>query len=83
MIAALLARLFRRAGDLGAARDRDAIGRFYDAHVDGLYAFVLHRSPTGLLRVPCATRRAVQDRIEEASGLRVNILDARPRQVME
>jgi RNA polymerase sigma-70 factor (ECF subfamily) len=46
VIAALFARLFRRgAGDLGAAQrgDRDAIGRFYDAHVDGLYAFVLHR----------------------------------------
>jgi len=46
VIAALLARLFRRpAGDLGAAQrgDRDAIGRFYDAHVDALYGFVLHR----------------------------------------
>jgi RNA polymerase sigma-70 factor (ECF subfamily) len=43
----LLARLFRsRPGaDLHAARsgDRAAIGRFYDAHVDGLYAFVFHR----------------------------------------
>ena len=50
MIAALLARLFRRAGardaaDLRAGQrgDHDAIGRLYDAHVDGLYAFVLHR----------------------------------------
>ncbi len=47
MIAALFARLFRSrpAGELRAARsgDRDAIVRFYDAHVDGLYAFVFHR----------------------------------------
>jgi RNA polymerase sigma-70 factor (ECF subfamily) len=34
-----------RAGDLRAAQagDRDAIARFYDAHVDGLYAFVFYR----------------------------------------
>ena len=47
MIAALLARLFRRGpgGDLRAALkgDRDAIARFYDAHVDGLYTFVFYR----------------------------------------
>src|SRR5690242_10129249 len=47
MIVALFARLFRSgpAGDLRAARagDRDATGRFYDAHVDGLYAFVFYR----------------------------------------
>ena len=47
MIAALLARLFRRrpSGDLRAALDgdRDAIARFYDAHVDGLYTFVFYR----------------------------------------
>jgi RNA polymerase sigma-70 factor (ECF subfamily) len=42
----LLGRLFRSAGgDLRAAQrgDRDAISRFYDAHVDGLYAFVFYR----------------------------------------
>lgn len=47
MIAAVLSRLFRARPDaeLRAAQrgDRDAIGRFYDAHVDGLYAFVLYR----------------------------------------
>lgn len=41
----LFRRLFRRSTDLDAARagDRDAIGRFYDAHVDGLYTFVFFR----------------------------------------
>ncbi len=47
MIAALFARLFRAGpgADLRAARDgdRDAITRLYDAHVDGLYAFVFYR----------------------------------------
>jgi len=47
MIVALLARLFRSGPgrDLDAARagDRAAIGRFYDLHVDGLYAFVFYR----------------------------------------
>ncbi|MBX3160563.1 MAG: sigma-70 family RNA polymerase sigma factor [Deltaproteobacteria bacterium] len=47
MIASLFARLFRSgpAADLRAARsgDRAAIGRFYDAHVDGLYTFVFYR----------------------------------------
>lgn len=47
MIAALLARLFRSspAAEVRAARrgDRAAIARLYDAHVDGLYAFVYHR----------------------------------------
>lgn len=47
MIAALLARLFRSGpgADLRAAQrgDREAIGRFYDEHVDGLYAFVFYR----------------------------------------
>src|SRR5262249_23076439 len=47
VIAALLARLFRSRsrGELRAARrgDRDAIARFYDANVDGLYAFVYYR----------------------------------------
>ena len=47
MIAALLGRLFRSGpgADLGAARSGDAaaIARFYDAHVDGLYAFVFYR----------------------------------------
>ncbi len=43
--AALLTRLFRRKDDLTAASggDADAMGRFYDAHVDGLYAFVFYR----------------------------------------
>lgn len=33
------------SADLAAAQggDREAIGRFYDAHVDGLYAFVFYR----------------------------------------
>lgn len=47
MIAALFARLFRSGpgADLRAALrgDRDAIARFYDASVDGLYAFVYYR----------------------------------------
>jgi RNA polymerase sigma-70 factor, ECF subfamily len=47
MIVALLARLFRSGpgADLRAAQggDRAAIARFYDAHVDGLYAFVFYR----------------------------------------
>jgi len=47
VIVALFARLFRRGpgGDLRAALrgDRDAIARFYDAHVDGLYTFVFYR----------------------------------------
>jgi len=47
MIVALLSRLFRspKSGDLHAARrgDREAIGRFYDAHVEGLFAFVFYR----------------------------------------
>lgn len=47
MIASLLARLFRAGpgGDLQAARqgDKQAIARFYDAHVDGLYTFVYYR----------------------------------------
>jgi len=48
MILTLFARLFRSRGPDGELRaaqtgDRDAIGRFYDAHVDGLYAFVFYR----------------------------------------
>jgi RNA polymerase sigma-70 factor (ECF subfamily) len=47
MIASLLARLFRSGpgGDLRAARsgDKQAIERFYEAHVDGLYTFVFYR----------------------------------------
>jgi len=47
MIAALLSRLFRAdpAAGLRAAQrgDAGAIGRLYDAHVDGLYAFVVYR----------------------------------------
>lgn len=47
MIAALFARLFRSGpgADLRAAQrgDREAIGRFYDEHVDGLYTFVFYR----------------------------------------
>jgi len=43
MILSLLGRLFR--SDLRAAQagDRAAIGRFYDDHADGLYAFVFYR----------------------------------------
>lgn len=47
MIASLLARLFRSGPDaqLRAARagDADAITRFYDAHIDGLYTFIYYR----------------------------------------
>jgi RNA polymerase sigma-70 factor, ECF subfamily len=47
MIASLLARLFRAGpgADLRAARagDREAIARFYEAHVDGLYTFIYYR----------------------------------------
>jgi len=47
MIASLLARLFRSGsgGELRAARagDKQAIERFYEAHVDGLYTFVYYR----------------------------------------
>lgn len=47
MILALFARLFRSGpqAQLRAAQagDREAIGWFYDAHVDGLYAFVFFR----------------------------------------
>lgn len=47
MIAALFGRLLRSGpgNDLRAAQDGDkvAITRFYDAHVDGLYAFVFYR----------------------------------------
>jgi RNA polymerase sigma-70 factor (ECF subfamily) len=47
MIASLVARLFRSGpgADLRAARagDKEAIARFYDAHVDGLYTFVYYR----------------------------------------
>jgi RNA polymerase sigma-70 factor (ECF subfamily) len=47
MIASLLARLFRSGpgADLRAAQagDKEAIARFYDAHVDGLYTFIYYR----------------------------------------
>jgi len=49
VFAGLWSRLFRRgatdAGDLDAAGrgDAGAVGRFYDQHVDGLYAFVFYR----------------------------------------
>lgn len=47
MIASLLARLFRSGpgADLRAARsgDKEAIARFYEAHVDGLYTFIYYR----------------------------------------
>jgi RNA polymerase sigma-70 factor (ECF subfamily) len=47
VIVALFARLFRSGpgAELRAARagDATAIGAFYDAHVDGLYAFVFYR----------------------------------------
>ncbi len=46
-LASLLSRLFRSgpAAELAAAGrgDPDALGRFYDTHVDGLYAFVFYR----------------------------------------
>jgi len=47
MVLSLFARLFRERPDaaLRAAQagDTGAIGRFYDEHVDGLYAFVFYR----------------------------------------
>src|SRR5215467_12185587 len=47
MILALLGRLFRSgaSADLRAASagDKQAIAKFYDAHVDGLYTFVFYR----------------------------------------
>ena len=47
MIPSLLARMIRTGpgGDLRAARsgDKQAIERFYEAHVDGLYTFVFYR----------------------------------------
>jgi len=47
-LAGVLSRLFRRGpdGDLraAAAGDGEALGRLYDAHVDGLYAFVFYRA---------------------------------------
>jgi RNA polymerase sigma-70 factor (ECF subfamily) len=47
MVLSLFARLFRERPDaaLRAAQagDTSAIGRFYDEHVDGLYAFVFYR----------------------------------------
>ena len=43
----LLSRLFRKGPDVdlraAAGGDGDALTRLYDAHVDGLYAFVFHR----------------------------------------
>ena len=46
MIGAFLARLFgapRHPLAAAAGGDRDALGRLYDEHVDGLYAFVFYR----------------------------------------
>jgi RNA polymerase sigma-70 factor (ECF subfamily) len=45
MIGGVWTRLRGKGGDLRAAArgDADAIGRFYDAHVDGLYAYVYYR----------------------------------------
>lgn len=47
MILSLIARLFRSSpvADLASARrgDRQAIARFYEAHVDGLYTFIYYR----------------------------------------
>lgn len=47
-LATVLSRLFRRGPDAdlraAAAGDRDALARLYDAHVDGLYAFVFYRA---------------------------------------
>ena len=45
MIRSLWTRWREKGGDLRAAGkgDADAIGRFYDTHVDGLYAFVFYR----------------------------------------
>lgn len=47
-LATVLSRLFRRGPDAdlraAAAGDREALARLYDAHVDGLYAFVFYRA---------------------------------------
>ena len=47
-LAGVLSRLFRRGPDgllrAAAAGDPDALGRLYDDHVDGLYAFVFYRA---------------------------------------
>ena len=45
MIGSLWTRLRGPSKDLRAAGrgDADAIGRFYDSHVDGLYAYVYYR----------------------------------------
>ncbi len=47
-LAGVLSRLFRRGPDAllraAAAGDKDALGRLYDEHVDGLYAFVFYRA---------------------------------------
>ena len=46
-LAGLLSRLFRKGPDAdlraAAGGDGEALARLYDAHVDGLYAFVFHR----------------------------------------
>lgn len=47
-LATVFSRLFRRGPDAdlraAAAGDREALARLYDAHVDGLYAFVFYRA---------------------------------------
>ena len=47
-LASVLSRLFRRGPDAdlraAASGDREALGRLYDTHVDGLYAFVFYRA---------------------------------------
>ncbi|HVK73367.1 MAG TPA: sigma-70 family RNA polymerase sigma factor [Kofleriaceae bacterium] len=67
-LAGLLSRLFRRSipPELAAAArgDADAIGRFYDAHVDGLYAFVFYR----VGRDPALAEDIVQDTFTRALG---------------
>lgn len=77
MIASLLARLFRSGpgADLRAARagDREAITRFYDAHVDGLYTFIYYR----VGRDTALAEDAVQETFALALGKRADYDPAR------
>lgn len=60
-LASVLSRLFRRGPAAllraAAAGDHDALGRLYDEHVDGLYAFVFYRAG----RDPSLAEDIVQD----------------------
>jgi RNA polymerase sigma-70 factor, ECF subfamily len=74
-LASVLSRLFRRGPDTllraAAAGDREALGRLYDDHVDGLYAFVFYRAG----RDASLAEDIVQDTFAAALG-RVDDYDA-------